>query len=84
MEKSDRLAIRSLTVAAWLSGLLCFVGLFLIFAIWFLVPNDPGRASGLNIMVKLKPIAVIALLIALFALASKSLFTLRDRRMQVD
>ena len=84
MEKPDRVVISRLTFAALLSGFLCLVGLFLIFAIWFLVPNDPSLAERANIVAKLKPVTAIALLIALFAVFSNRLFALRDRKTQVE
>ena len=59
--------VGTLTVAAWLSGLLCLVGFLQIFAIWFLVPNDPSLASKANALMKLKPIVEVALLIFVFA-----------------
>jgi hypothetical protein len=76
--------IGSLTVAAWLSGLLCLVGFLLICAIWFLVPTDPSLALRANAFTKLKPIGGIALLIFLFAGFSKVLFAVRDSKAQLD
>jgi hypothetical protein len=73
-----------LTVAAWSLGLLSLIPLLLIFGLWFLVPNDPSLSPGAAALLKLKPMAIFAVVMILLLIASRQCIAFRDRRSQID
>lgn len=70
----------ALTVAGWAAPFLSLGAGFLIFSMWFLVPNDPDSSATDNHWSKLRPIALFALALVALLLFAKWCFLTRDQQ----
>ena len=69
---------RVLTAAGWITGILSLVPLFYMFALLFLVPNDPSQSVRENVSFKDKMEGCCFLALVIFVAISRWSFARRD------